>query len=450
MCALGAGECCRDFLYGLGAGASRTPAVAGGLLRSCATFRRDHAPRSTPGRGRIRTRAPTRSWWNFVRVGVQLTVRDLAAAAGRPRGRGSAALTRARAHGDRRVARRPPQLMRLMDATPSRPCPQPRCGTGTTTLSIRTAGHDFHTPASGSGSGGGARARRPHASTSVCARARSDPRNLDGRRAGPRVPARLRGGRRLPLTDIDEISRGCSRTAPACSTPWGLRGLRPARVGWVMACAPGAQRSPPAAEFVALDHVLHDMRLYKRGTSSRCCASARSPPAHQRAMRFCRPGATGYQVVAELLHEFRRHNADTPTTRSWAAAVTAHPSLRGEQPGRSPTATCCCRCGLRAGCYASDITALPVNGRFTPEQRAVYEVVLEANRAAIERVRPGNTGTTAPGAVRVITQGLVSSGSQGGSPGAHSQRRHQRSSCTARVIGSVWTCNGRRRLQGGR
>ena len=48
-----------------------------------------------------------------------------------------------------------------------------------------------------------------------------------------------------------------------------------------------------------------------------------------------------------------------------------------------------------AGCeyesYASHVTPLlPVSGRFTPEQRAVYEAVLEANRAAIAQVRPGN------------------------------------------------------------
>jgi Xaa-Pro aminopeptidase len=65
--------------------------------------------------------------------------------------------------------------------------------------------------------------------------------------------------------------------------------------------------------------------------------------------------------------------------------------------------------GCEFECYASDITrTLPVNGRFTPEQRAVYEVVLEANRAAIDKVRPGNHWDDPhAAAVRVITQGLV-------------------------------------------
>src|ERR1700730_4733960 len=78
-----------------------------------------------------------------------------------------------------------------------------------------------------------------------------------------------------------------------------------------------------------------------------------------------------------------------PTTRSWAAAVTAAPFL----PGRNIT------------------RPSPPNGRFPPEQRAVYEVVLKANRAAIERVRPGNHWNEPhQAAVRVITQGLVKLG----------------------------------------
>jgi Xaa-Pro aminopeptidase len=67
---------------------------------------------------------------------------------------------------------------------------------------------------------------------------------------------------------------------------------------------------------------------------------------------------------------------------------------------------------IDAGCeldyYASDITrTFPVNGRFTPEQRAVYEIVLEAQYAAIDKVRPGNHWNDPhDAAVRVITRGL--------------------------------------------
>jgi Xaa-Pro aminopeptidase len=68
--------------------------------------------------------------------------------------------------------------------------------------------------------------------------------------------------------------------------------------------------------------------------------------------------------------------------------------------------------GCEYECYASDITrTYPVNGRFTPEQRAVYEIVLDANRAAIAQVRPGNHWNDPHlAAVKVVTQGLVKLG----------------------------------------
>src|SRR5947207_15554559 len=85
-------------------------------------------------------------------------------------------------------------------------------------------------------------------------------------------------------------------------------------VGWVNGLRTQARngRHPPQ-EFVALDHVLHDMRLYKSRHELallRACARI-AARAHQRAMRFCLPGPTEYQAMAELLPEFRSHNADT-------------------------------------------------------------------------------------------------------------------------------------------
>jgi Xaa-Pro aminopeptidase len=135
--------------------------------------------------------------------------------------------------------------------------------------------------------------------------------------------------------------------------------------------------------------------------------------AHQRAMRFCRPGATEYQVMAELVHEFRSHNADTsyhPIVGGGANSCILH-YRDNDQPLKSGELLLV-DAGCEYQCYASDITrTFPVNGRFTPEQRAVYEVVLEANHAAIARVRPGNHWNEPhEAAVRVITQGLVKLG----------------------------------------
>jgi Xaa-Pro aminopeptidase len=130
-------------------------------------------------------------------------------------------------------------------------------------------------------------------------------------------------------------------------------------------------------------------------------------------MRFCRPGATEYQVMAELLHEFRRHNADTayhPIVGGGRNSCILHYRENNQPLADGDLLLVDAGCELE--CYASDITrTFPVNGRFTPEQRAVYEVVLEANRAAIQRVRPGNHWNEPhEAAVRVITQGLVKLG----------------------------------------
>jgi Xaa-Pro aminopeptidase len=130
-------------------------------------------------------------------------------------------------------------------------------------------------------------------------------------------------------------------------------------------------------------------------------------------MRFCRPGATEYQVMAELVHEFRRHNADTayyPIVGSGANSCILH-YHENDQPLVSGELLLV-DAGCEFECYASDITrTYPVSGRFSPEQRAVYEVVLAANRAAIAKVRPGNHWNEPhEAAVRVITQGLVKLG----------------------------------------
>ena len=260
---------------------------------------------------------------------------------------------------------------------------------------------------------------RPHAEYILFVRERDRARETwDGRRAGPAGAARDYGADdAFPITDIDEILPGLLENRTRVYYTMGVYADFDQRVvGWVNGLRAQARngRHPPH-EFVALDHVLHDMRLYKSRRELellRACARI-AAHAHQRAMRFCRPGATEYQVMAELLHEFRRHNADTayhPIVGGGRNSCVLH-YRDNNQPLKDGDLLL-----VDAGCeleyYASDITrTFPVNGRFTPEQRAVYQVVLEANRAAIARVRPGNHWNDPhQAAVRVITQGLVKLG----------------------------------------
>src|SRR5215469_962234 len=240
----------------------------------------------------------------------------------------------------------------------------------------------------------------------------------DGRRAGPVGASRDYGADdAFPMADVDEILPGLLENRARVYYTMGVYADFDQRVvGWVNGLRTQAKngRHPPQ-EFVALDHVLHDMRLYKSSRELELLRRAAriAAQAHVRAMRFCRPGSTEYQVMAELLHEFRRHNADIayqPIVGSGANSCILH--YRENDQLLTSGDLLLIDAGCELGYYASDVTrTFPVNGRFTPAQRAVYEVVLAANRAAIASVRPGNHWN-APheAAVRVITQGLVKLG----------------------------------------
>jgi Xaa-Pro aminopeptidase len=167
----------------------------------------------------------------------------------------------------------------------------------------------------------------------------------------------------------------------------------------------------PPQEFVALDHALHDMRLFKsRGEIGLMRRAGQiAADAHVRGMRFCRPGRMEYEVMAELLHEFNRHGADIsyhPIVGGGPNSCVLH--YRDNSARLNDGDLLLVDAGCEFGYYASDITrTYPVNGRFTSEQRAVYEVVLEAQQAAIAKVKPGNHWNEPhDAAVRAITQGL--------------------------------------------
>ena len=141
--------------------------------------------------------------------------------------------------------------------------------------------------------------------------------------------------------------------------------------------------------------------------------------AHERAMRMTRPGLYEYEVEAEFRHEFRRNGAwasYNPIVGGGANACTLH-YVDNSAVLRDGDLLL-----IDAGCeldyYASDITrTFPVNGRFSPEQRAVYEIVLEAQKAAIKKMVKGNHWNDPhDAAVSVIAKGLKKLGLLDGAP----------------------------------
>jgi Xaa-Pro aminopeptidase len=136
--------------------------------------------------------------------------------------------------------------------------------------------------------------------------------------------------------------------------------------------------------------------------------------AHRRAMQMARPGLYEYSIEAELMYEYYRHGSRFPAYTNIVAAG-ANSCILHYVENNAPL-----KDGdlllIDAGCelegYASDITrTFPVNGKFTAEQKAVYEIVLAANQAGIEAMQPGNRWS-APheAALNILAQGLIDLG----------------------------------------
>ncbi len=174
-------------------------------------------------------------------------------------------------------------------------------------------------------------------------------------------------------------------------------------------------------EFIALDHFLHDMRLYKsrKEITALRRAAAVTVAGHQRALSRLAPAKYEYEVEAEFDFTFRRHNARH-----------AYPPIVGSGPN-----TCVLHYGrnnremndgelvlVDAGCeldyYACDVTrTAPVSGKFSIEQKAIYEVVLAAQSAAIDALRKGaHWNMPHEAAFEQVTEGLCALGILSESP----------------------------------
>ncbi len=246
----------------------------------------------------------------------------------------------------------------------------------------------------------------------------------DGPRCGPDGAVAAYGADdAFPIADIDEILPGLMEDRPRIFYSMGAHeDFDPRIVGWINALRVQARQGSTAfQEVVALSLVVDDLRLYKsRAEQAGLRRSARiAVDAHRRAMRFVHPGAMEYEVMAELVHEFRRHNADLayhPIVGGGANACVMH--YRDNDKALADGDLLLLDAGCELDYYASDVTrTFPVGGRFRPAQRAVYEVVLDAQSAAIDKVRAGNDWN-APheAAVRAVTQGLVKLGLLKGRP----------------------------------
>ena len=238
----------------------------------------------------------------------------------------------------------------------------------------------------------------------------------DGFRHGPEA-ARERFGLDAAhsIRELDALLPQLLGNRPAVYCHLGADAAWDARVlGWINEVR-GQVRSGVSApgEIRDVQVLLDELRLIKDTAEAQTMrqAAAISSLAHRRAMQLAAPGRREYEIEAELLHEFRRQGAQapayTPIVASGANACVLH-YVQNDATMRDGDLLL-----IDAGCeldgYAADITrTLPVSGRFSAPQQAIYELVLAAQAAAIAQIKPGNPWN-APheAAVRVLAQGFV-------------------------------------------
>jgi len=241
----------------------------------------------------------------------------------------------------------------------------------------------------------------------------------DGYRAGQEgAIAEFGADDSYPISDLDDILPGLLEGKEKVYYTMGNQpSFDQHMVSWLnhlRQAARSGKHSP--TEIIELEHCLNELRLFKSSQEIKAMkqAASISAQAHIRAMQFTKPGKWEYEVEAEIIHEFMKNGCRSP----------AYPSIVGggengcilhyiENSAKlKSNELLLIDAGAEFECYAGDITrTFPVNGKFTTAQAAVYQIVLNAQKAAIAAVKPGNHWNQPhEAAVEVLTQGLVELG----------------------------------------
>jgi len=241
----------------------------------------------------------------------------------------------------------------------------------------------------------------------------------DGLRFGPQAAAeRFDFDQAFAISELDERMPALLADQPAVYCMLGSDPALDARMQRWLGAVRAQARMGVSAPSQAIDvrALLDEMRLVKDAHEVDLMQRAAriSAAAHVRAMRRTRPGMREFELEAELLHEFRRCGSQFPAYGSIVAggrnACVLHYRENTSELRDGDLLLIDAGCELDG--YASDITRTwPVNGRFSPAQRALYDIVLAAQAAAIAATRPG-TRFIDPhdAAVRVLVQGMIDCG----------------------------------------
>ena len=222
----------------------------------------------------------------------------------------------------------------------------------------------------------------------------------------------------FPIADIDDILPGLLENRTRVYYTMGREhGFDQHLIDWINRLRGKARAGVHIPDnIIALDHLLHEMRLIKSAAEIRVMRRAAqiSVQAHCRAMQICRPGLYEYQIEAELLHAFMYNGCRSPAYSSIVAGgknacilhyIQNHDKLKNGD-------LLLVDAGAEDQNYAADITStFPVNGKFRRTQKALYNIVLLAQQTAIAQIKPGkHWNDPHEAAVRIITEGLVKLG----------------------------------------
>lgn len=240
-----------------------------------------------------------------------------------------------------------------------------------------------------------------------------------GRRLGPEAAITELGcDDAFPITDIDDILPGLIEGKDRVYANLGVSAEFDHRLmSWVNHIKSQVRNgATPPREFSALDFLLHEMRLIKSKAEIKVMQAAAeiSAQAFMRVMKYVRPGMYEYQLEAELVRDFMAAGSRWPAYPSIVGAgenaCILHYTSNTAQIAEDDLIL------IDAGCeldfYASDITrTFPASGKFSLPQAALYQVVLDANKAAIAAVKAGaHWNQPHEAAVEVLTAGLVELG----------------------------------------
>lgn len=251
-----------------------------------------------------------------------------------------------------------------------------------------------------------------------CRERNADKEAWDGPRAGPEGSIASFGmDDAYPISDLDDILPGLLEGRSRVYYHFGRdKDFDLTMIGWVNRVrAMMRQGAQPPHEFLELGHLLHELRLFKSRDEVKLMQRAAdiACKAQVAAMRATRHGAHEYEVEAALQYVYRMHDsvaAYEPIVGAGSNACVLH--YRANNAPMKDGELLLVDAGAEFANYASDITRTwPVNGCYSKEQGELYQLVLDAQNAALAQARPGKHWIAGhEAAVEVLTDGLLSLG----------------------------------------